>query len=50
MLEMFEPRSERGRLVGIGATRPTRGAADEAAECKLRRFLQVPLARRGAGR
>ena len=30
------------RPVGIDATRPTRGAADEAAERKLRRLLQAP--------
>jgi len=35
--------SELMELVGIEASAQTRGAADEAAERKLRRLLQLPV-------
>ena len=42
VVELDAPGGSPNRPVGIDATRPTRGAADEAAEHKLRRLLQVP--------
>jgi hypothetical protein len=42
VVELVPPERNIKRLVGIDATRPTRGAADEAAERKLRRLLQTP--------
>jgi hypothetical protein len=42
VVELDLPEGDVKRPVGIDATRPTRGAADEAAERKLRRLLQTP--------
>jgi hypothetical protein len=42
VVELDQPGGTANRPVGIDATRPTRGAADEAAERKLRRLLQAP--------
>ena len=42
VVELDPPEGNNRRPVGIDATRPTRGAADEAAERKLRRLLQTP--------
>ena len=42
VVELDAPGGAANRPVGIDATRPTRGAADVAAERKLRRLLQTP--------
>jgi hypothetical protein len=42
VVELDPPEGNAKRPVGIDATRATRGAADEAAERKLRRLLQTP--------
>ena len=42
VVELDPPGDAGNRPVGLDATRPTRGAADEAAERKLRRLLKVP--------
>jgi hypothetical protein len=42
VLEMIDREGEFTEPVGIEATAETRGAADEAAERKLRRLLQLP--------
>lgn len=42
MVEMIDRDGEFTEPVGIEATGETQGAADEAAERKLRRLLQLP--------
>jgi hypothetical protein len=43
VVELVDADSEFMELVGIEASAQTRGAADEAAERKLRRLLQLPV-------
>jgi hypothetical protein len=45
VVELDPAQGKTKRPVGIDATRATRGAADEAAERKLRRLLQTPSVR-----
>jgi hypothetical protein len=42
VVELIDAHGEFTEPVGIEATAPTQGAADEAAEKKLRRMLQSP--------
>jgi hypothetical protein len=42
VVELIDANGEFTEPVGIEATGPTRGTAEEAAEKKLRRFLQTP--------
>lgn len=42
VVELIDANGEFTEPVGIDATAPTQGAADEAAEKKLRRLLQIP--------
>ena len=44
VVELIDPSGEITEAVGINASADTRGAADEAAERKLRRLLQLPPA------
>jgi hypothetical protein len=44
VVELIDANGEFTEPVGIEATAPTQGAADEAAEKKLRRLLQPPRA------
>ena len=50
VVQLMDAGGSCGEPVGIAATAPTRGAADEAAERKLRRLLQLPLKRPRAAR
>lgn len=43
VVELIDANGDYTEPVGIEASAVTRGAADEAAERKLRRFLQLPL-------
>ena len=45
VVELIDANGEFTEPIGIEATAVTRGAADEAAEKKLRRLLQIPVDR-----
>jgi hypothetical protein len=49
VVELIDARAETIDPVGIEATATTRGAADEAAERKLRRMVQAPRAQTSEG-